>query len=500
MLIGNRDRFGLELTPVEPSWEQRYEPEAAAWAGLSVWVDGKNLCAHIREGEEELRTAFFVPLGPLADWIVRSYAGIAFEERPPWFETSRKLHEILRKWGDSPPPVGIDEENWLDHREGFWSRHFLAAGAEGAWLPNLGLLRTDGDLALVWAPPRFLSGPRLTLLSPDGSASVPWSDADLVLSRFVDEVAKAFSHERLAPYHWLAYPAPRLPASLAEAAVNDLHPIALYCARPLPEVATLLGVGTEDVVGMLGGEAARDPATNALCQVLRDLPPQPSAGIGDEARAIYDRSEQTKDETPLRAWHEGRTMALDAASAGKTAVEAGQLAAYAVRRARHANGQPIHSTAALLQEFGVGTRESTTTTQHEHMLLVAAGGGAPFVTVLRTKQTETPWGRRFEEARALGHALLDPIRGKALGAASTRWAQDTRRRRSGAFAAELLLPATALEDASGGRLDAVTEETFTALLGNYRVGARTAAYQLYNHKFLSRPIRDELIARHARDE
>ena len=32
MLIGNRERFALELTPVSPSWEPRYEPEAAAWA------------------------------------------------------------------------------------------------------------------------------------------------------------------------------------------------------------------------------------------------------------------------------------------------------------------------------------------------------------------------------------------------------------------------------------------------------------------------------------
>jgi Zn-dependent peptidase ImmA (M78 family) len=102
----------------------------------------------------------------------------------------------------------------------------------------------------------------------------------------------------------------------------------------------------------------------------------------------------------------------------------------------------------------------------------------------------------------LGHALLDPLRADAFGAASTRWAQETRRRRSGAFAAELLLPASALEEASHGHLDGVyADGTFVKLLERYNVGARTAAHQLYNNGWLSSTsLRDELIDVYAKEE
>jgi hypothetical protein len=493
MLIGNRERFALELSPVSPSWEPRYAPEAAAWAGLGIWVQGKNLCAHVRAGEEELRTALFVPLGPIADWFVRAYPGIAFEERPRWLETkTRRLHEVVRKWGESPPPVGLDEETWLDDREAFWSRHFLLAGADGAWLPNLCLLREDDEVALTWREPHARSDPRMTFLHAEGSARVAWTDVHAVLERFVEEVGKAFEQRKLAPYPWIAASKPRLLA-----AVNRPDAVALYCARPLRQVAELLEVQSEDVTSVLGSEAADDPAANALCQVFRDLPPYPSSGIGPEVRATLDAS-ATTGSSALASWAEARVLALDAARAGETAERAGQLAALAVRRALALDGQPIDSTRDVLDKLGMTARTSDVEANHEHMLVVAARRRAPAVTILQTIQTRKRWGQRFEEARALGHALLDPLRGEVLGAAATRWTQSVRRRRSGAFAAEFLLPESVLVEASGGHLDGVYEDqTFTKLIERYGVVAMTAAWQLYNHKLVSPQVRGELIERYA---
>ena len=53
-----------------------------------------------------------------------------------------------------------------------------------------------------------------------------------------------------------------------------------------------------------------------------------------------------------------------------------------------------------------------------HQRMVIAGRNDPGVsaTILTTPRTKTAWGKRFEEARALGHALLDPRRGGAFGA------------------------------------------------------------------------------------
>jgi hypothetical protein len=494
MLIGNRERFALELSPVSPSWEPRYEPEAAGWAGLAVWAAGKNLCAHVRAGEEALRTAVFVPLGPIADWFVRAYPGIAFEERPPWLEVkTRRLHEVVRKWGESPPPVGIDEDSWLDDREAFWSRHFLLAGAEGAWLPNLCLLREDDEVALTWREPHFRSAPRMTFVNAEGATRVAWTDVHTVLGRFVDEVAKVFEQRKLAPYPWIAASKPRL-----QSAAKGLEAIALYCARPLRQVAELLEVPPQDVTSALGSGAADDPAGNALCQVLRDLPPCPSPGIGAEARATLEASVANTSSSAIASWAEARVIALDAARAAEDAEHAGQLAARAVRRALALDGQPIEATRDVLDQLGMTARASAAQANHEHMLVVAARRRAPALTILQTVQTRKHWGHRFEEARALGHALLDPLRGEVLGAAATRWTQSVRRRRSGAFAAELLLPESALVEASGGHLDGVCEDqTFTKLIERYGVGATTAAWQLYNHKLVSPQTRDEIIERHA---
>ncbi|HEX4416741.1 MAG TPA: hypothetical protein VH165_02530 [Kofleriaceae bacterium] len=492
MLIGNRDRFAIELVPVSPSWEPRYEPEAAAWAGLGIWVRGKNLCAHVRAGEEELRTSLFVPLGPIADWLVRAYPGLAFEERPRWFETTRRLHDVVRKWGESPPPVGVDEDAWLDDREAFWSRHFLLAGAEGAWLPNLCLLREDDDVIVAWREPPAHSVDPITFLNAEGSVRVAWQDVHAVLSRFVDEVALAFEQRKLAPYAWLAAVPSRL-----HVAVSGPEIIALYCARSLQQVAELLDVREGDVSDVLGAEAVVDPATNPLCQVFRDLPPGPSEGVGGEARVTLDHSTKATRSSALALWKTARALALDAARPAETAERAGQLAAAAVRRALALDDQPIDTRDAL-DRSGVVARTSAVEANHEHMLVVAARRCAPAVTILQTVQTRKRWGNRFEEARALGHALLDPLRGDALGAASTKWTPSVRRRRSGAFAAELLLPKRVLDISSGGHLDGVGQgQAFTDLIERYGVGATTAAWQLYNHKLVSLPVRDELIELYA---
>jgi len=84
--------------------------------------------------------------------------------------------------------------------------------------------------------------------------------------------------------------------------------------------------------------------------------------------------------------------------------------------------------------------------------------------------------------------------------ASTPCAQEHRRPRSGAFAAEFLLPVGALEAASAGHLDGAADaEHFSELLHKFGIGARTAAHQLYNHGLLSSDVvRDDLIEQFAK--
>lgn len=151
---------------------------------------------------------------------------------------------------------------------------------------------------------------------------------------------------------------------------------------------------------------------------------------------------------------------------------------------------------ALAHELGVQIAADSPAADADRMVVAGSAGSQAMTMVLANSRTVTPWGRRFEVTRALGHLLLDPIRGDAIGAASGPEAMATRGRRSGAFAAEFLLPSSALAEASYGVLDGLAEaERFPELLERFGVGATTAAFHLWNQGFLSSPeVRDDLIA------
>jgi hypothetical protein len=493
MLIGNRERFAFELVPVSPGWERRYAPEAEAWAGLAVWASGKNLCAHVRAGEEGIRQHLFVPLGPVADWFVRALPGLAFEERAPLWSDGGRLHDAVRQWGERRPPAGTSEDDWLDAREAFWSRHFLAAGAEGARLPNLALLRQDDEAVLVWAPPRFAAEAGAEWIHSSGTATVAWADVESSIRSFVEHVAGTFrAGGRVDAFPWLSVPA----ADLLRHAGGEA--VGLYCAHSPLVIAALFGVGAEQWTDALRLAPDSDPSTSPVCQTLRDLPPTPTRGIAEEILSTVDAA-ATATERGRTRWLGMREHTEDCASAGATPQQQGRLAAQGLRNALGLDAAPIAELSEVAGAIGTGIRSTGFEAESERMLVAAARGGAPVVSVLRTRRTATPWGHRFELARGLGHALLDPLSGDALGAASSPFAQQRRRMRSGAFAAELLLPAAALERASGGHLDgARSVEVFSRVMKDYAVGARTAAHQLFNHGWLSSPaVRDELIDEHA---
>ena len=493
MLIGNRNRFGIELTPVSPSWEPRYAAEAAAWAGFALWVGGRNLCAHVRAGEEEVRPQFFVPLGPIADWFVRAYPALAFEERFSLFPARPPLHARMRAWGEARPLAGYDEDQWLDAREEFWSRHFLAAGAEGARVPNVAFLRADDECVITWAAPRFAAGEPVSLWQPEGEEMVDWNEFSAVVRAFVDVVADWFKSAAVQPFAWVAAPV-RLQTG------DPRFALEAFCARSIDRIAALFDVLPRDVPAALKlGPASVDPASSAVCQMVRDLPPSPGKGVGAEIAETAERSSRPPAGA-RESWSRARAVARDAARAGATVEAQGQLAALALRAELDRGAEPLPDVPEVLGRLGVRVRKSALSAREERMLVAVTRDGAPCVTVLSTLRTETAWGGRFEEARGLGHCLLDPLHDGAAGAASTPYAQDRRRRRSGAFAAELLLPEAAFEAASGNVLDGAREPgAFEALLMKYGVGARTAAYQLFNHGWLSTTtVRDELIDEYAR--
>lgn len=487
MLIGNRNELAMELHPLSPTWERRYLPEQTAWARFSLWVGGRNLCRNLLEGSEVVREGVNVPLAPLADWIVHSWTFLAFEEHPGCFPLRASLWDTLREWGDAFHPAGFSEDEWFDARERWWTRHFLSAGADGAYLPNVSFNHGDGRLLVEWMPAEFVSRQPLRFVSEHGQETVQWSVAEAVIAEFVSVVARWLREEGLDQiFAWVALEDP-----LRDGEVDFGERLSAYTGVDAKILRAWTRADAEsDLRQELGIRPdSADPGGSVVTQVLRDLPPDMPEAVRHE---VWELGEEVHRATDFA--EELRAVARDAARTGTTPEGAGQLAAQGVRDCLGMDGRAVEDVDEQMRELGVEVTCSEVECSHERMLVGSRKGVGAAVIINRTPRTETRWGRRFESVRALGHLFTDSYREGALGAASTPFAQPWARRRSGAFAAEFLLPSEALLEDAGSLDSAAQPDRFLRILERYGVGARTAAFQLWNQGLLSSPsVRDELI-------
>ena len=499
-LFGNRRTFGIEIQPVIPSWERRYLPERAAWAGLSLWVGGANLCAHVMPGSDRIEHQVHVPLASIADWFVRTWPYATCEERARVFSTTTDVFEDLREWLDTRAPAGIDEDEWIDLREEWWSRHCLQAGADGAFLPNVGWVRQDDVLVVSWREARFAGEPAPVFVAIPGQARLSWGEVDGAVREFVAAVGADLRSAGLGRlYPWVESHDP-----LGAPAVAWIDRVAAYVGRTRQELAEAAHSDDPKAIARWLGlpPGANDPAASPVAQVLSDLPPR----VDWSALApLLERLQMPSSASapPTDRLTELRARAADAARGSESVEEAGYRAARAVRSVLGLGDDPVRDTDALLSgSVGVELAAPGIEVAGARMMVARDITGWATTILLDTERTRTPWGRRFETARALGHLVTDPLREGALGAASSSFARTLRRRRSGAFAAEFLLPEAALASASGGVVDGCADvETFQGLLERYGVGARTAAQQLWNQGWLSsKEIRDDLIDAFARPD
>ena len=489
MLFGNRNSFAIDIEPLAPSWERRYLPERTAWSRLSFWVGGDNICRNLLDGSNSVRDGVNVPLAPIADWLVRSWTFLAFEERPGFFPLRSSLYETVSKWGDAPPQAGFSEDEWLDARELWWSRHFLAAGADGSHLPNVSFVRGVDRLFIEWTPAEFSGTPVPQFLSERGGHAIGWTEGEDVFAEFVSSVARWLRDESLD--HAFPWACREDPLHEAMPSFSDtLHAYTGISAEVLR--AWTHSANDADLCKNLGlGADGSDPGGSVITQVLRDLPPGISESVRDE---VWRLDRETQSVTDFAA--ELRTVARDAVRPASNPEDAGYFAAQGLRDHLYLNGQPIENVDEQLKDFGVILIDSDVECAQERMLVGCRRGIGAAAVMNRTPRTATPWGRRFESVRALGHLLMDSYRQDTIGAASTAFAQPWARRRAGAFAAEYLLPCDALRG-DAETLDSYAQpQRFERILDTYGVGAQTAAFHLWNHGFLSSTrVRDELIDR-----
>jgi hypothetical protein len=463
VIFGDRQELALEVERFDAPWEAVDPLEESVWGALAIWVGGQNLSEHRRHGTDRVRDDLHVPLVPLARWVRSARPALRYEERAPLGACSSP-HEELDRWSNGPPPTGFTEAAWLDRRDSWWSEHFTGAATRDVIAPSVGIVRNDDRALISWRTPVLPRGDR-DFVRPEGADVVSWPAVARALDEFVAAVAR-----------WA-------PSDCQLTAAPDPH------ARAL-EYYTGLSTDEIQAFGFLP-EAASDPAVDPLAQVVRDLTHRTS--IGPAHDSIVKRVRMAAQPASHRWWDLRQQMVP---TQGTSFENDGHSGAQAARNILGLDGQPIDDIESLLASVDVDVSTESPPADADRMLVAGTASGRAITMVLANARTATPWGRRFELARALGHLLLDQARGDAIGAASGPQAVASRRRRAGAFAAEVLLPTSALEEASGGTLDGIVEgERFAQLLERFGVGANTAAFHLWNQRLLSSTeIRDDLVA------
>lgn len=491
MNCGNRKYISLDIEPVQPSWQASYPADRGPWALLSIWVRDRNLSLNWHVGTDRLRPGVFVPLAPVADWFVRNAASIALEESARPFQTDANLFHSLRQWKDTMAPEKYDEDSWDDERFAWSERHFLEAGSDGSWLPNIGFMCSDDQLWVSWSRPRFATPEAPVFLEDHGLVSVPWNAARAAISEFVDVVASAIRHRDLADhYAWAG----------SDGAFDRALDVpwetyaSVSCGVEWSSVLDLFGVNSlEQALSALQLPSGARPMDSVAMQALRDLVAE--NGIGSVLLAC----EAATRGKPSAVYHAARSFSRDASRTGEYPEREGQEAARALRDRLGLGSQPIEDPVASLSTgLGIEVDENHLGDELDFSVSGARINAAATVFLLNSQRTELPWVRAMEIVRGMGHLLLDVGVGEGVvGAGSSIRSTGPRRRRSGAFAAEMMLPLAAMMEVSGGKLDAVAKpDVFRNIMEEYTVGARTAAWQFYNAGLLSsREVAEGLIER-----
>lgn len=489
MRFGDIKNLALDIDPVTPTWRRRAPSERGPWARLAIWIDHRNLCLSWLPTAREVHEGVFVPLAPIADWLVRSARHIAYEESARAFPTDVDLPAALERWKIAAPAASFDEDLWDDSRFDWTERHFLGAGSDGSWLPNLSFVRVDDVLWVSVAPAEFATEGAPVFFERSGLFQVPWVAAASALGEFVDYVSSCLREAGLTQeYSWSTDNG----AFARALSIDLLDYAALELNLSVHELDSLLGVKSEqDLLRKLDLPAQAGPADSAALQALRDLEIDRGA---IEAALECDLSTRASG----RGLFGERRMRLIDAAPRHSPEEQGRKAAELLRKDLHLDGEAIDDIEDLLRaQLEIEVEESSLAPGQGNRTV--AGGhrnGSAKVLLFNAAYREKPWSRRMEIARSAGHLLLDSgLDASAIGAGSSGRAVGPRRRRSGAFAAELLLPTSEIIKRSSGVLDAIAEPgLFTELMETYGVGARTAAWQCYNAGLLSsRDVTEKLI-------
>lgn len=518
---GSTDVFAFRLS-FSPDPDQGIaidHDESASWGSLQLWVKGRNLCAHIDEGELLLSVHWYML--PFLEWLVNVWNPLLHEERLPNRNIADTAVESLSITRNAPAlttelDISAWEQEWYD----WHGRHALRAARNGGLFPNIVLRRLHDYIEVSWndEPPagtplgfRFNLARGSALLNPEDVARPLYEltmDAVRYLQKIAPDSVRLASlqaslqelpnpNQRETRLRWLAgLPAhPQVINRLKDRAVdqfkgswqnvtnvlNSFRPGRAVEAALATDETPLVLVGscqaallfgsvsptvTESDVYTLASVLIRQYSrwgnqNEELEKLSRNLPPDEESLIWEQG---YDLAESLHDLLNLTGdWVDVRTVIRN---------------------------WGIHQLWRELNDTGI------------RGCSIAGPQHKPTIVINKSwRYSRSPEGVRFTIAHELCHLLYDRSHGKKLAIASGPWAPRSIEKRANAFAAMFLMPPHLIERAISDSPDPITELAGArAVARTLRVGIVAAIEHLCNLTLMTEMERDELIAQLGPDQ
>lgn len=409
---------------------------AATWARLSITAGGQLVTRVLDKPARSLREAVYVPLYPIARWLVENWWSLHFEP-----SSRRRIAS-------------------LDFRR----RHDLRFARDGFALPSIEFLSDGRFVEVNWCPPPA-STTNVEFLSR-GSARVDTQSFEATLRAFVSAVVTRLRDRGSGgtdlEEDWEAIDSLTAEERLFATAVGVLggDPFALEegCAEEIAELlaeeapeglsdllACTEAENLEEVLHWLRDERARLAESRSRLERLGEvgarIPHRRAAGTGAPSDTGYHFARSLRQELGIEDSPLPTTEAVVAALSGEKGQSGASLPTLARTRA---------------DILGIAVR---------------AKNGLPQIAVVPTG----PTGTSFTLCRAAGEYLASGGKSYDLVTGASTYRQKINR----AFAAEFLAPARALHRRITDEL--VDEEKIEELAAEFGVSTFVIRHQVTNH-------------------
>lgn len=443
--FGNRDLFAVSLQFLpDPYPDEPLDPALrASWGELSIWVAGRNLCAHRVDGEHRDGCRWY--LLPLLEWLIENWDPLLHEERLPG--AVEESSDATTALGELRERARSDEAalEWFAAYQVWISRHGLSVAAEGGVFPELIARRNRAMVEFSWnSAGRF---GEVEFDEPVGvGEAAPREVASTlhgVLSRAAEELTTRQANE--SRYVELARAADGLSdpervddrmAWLAGLGQSVDEITARW--RQVREAARSVVLGASEgaraaVLGSSGKLAIEGHCRAPL--LFGSLAPTIDA---TDARKIARMLVETYEAQVPRRELDGLVRSVPVC---RRPAQGGYELAEAVQASLTLDTERPVEIDAIMERVGVRVGNIDLSDATARGLCIASPEHQPTAVVNRSYELNARAEvRRFTLAHELCHLLFDRDAGRELALASGPWAPRPVEQRANAFAAMFLMP------------------------------------------------------------